>query len=67
MIPKWKIDNTENITFFKKNFQVDYFKNDLYKNIIYSKQQIILQMKKDMKIQRRYCPIFIYISCCQYK
>jgi hypothetical protein len=41
MIPKWKIDNTENITFFKKNIQVDYFKNDLYKNIIYSKQQII--------------------------
>ena len=36
-----KIENTENITFFMKNFQVDYCKNDSYKNIIYPKQQII--------------------------
>ena len=36
-----KLENTENITFFMKNFQVDYCKNDSYKNIIFPKQQII--------------------------
>ena len=36
-----KIENTENMTFYMKNFQIDYCKNDSLKNIIYPKVQII--------------------------